>query len=415
MWPGVTREAFATAMRDIADVTRQVLQGPTPAPTLTTGQATDARTLGIAAFVSGMGPLLGYWAERGVVRAASEADAVLRAHRAHAVRRHAMLADRLAEALAAMRSLDVAPTVLKGMHTAWQYLPDPGTRTIGDIDLLIRPSELARASEALRRTGLVEGRRTPRPFRSEWTPPGPQPIHSLELDHADNPWSVDLHIALERRYARGVSASFGPAAFGGPQPITINGHRAQGLAQPLLAAFLALHASYGLDSLQLARLVELTLVIRHDVLSRRLRWADLRALVTGTGTAGFVYPAFRLVEDLAPGTVSTPFLATVEAAASPRAQRVVRAILDGGWYRLTRRSLDDKLMWASGPRQVLFNLTELVWPSEGSPADVLRQHGRRLAALAGRWFRLHAGPSHGSRRSAASHPSKERHASDQTQ
>src|SRR3990172_2427420 len=193
MWPGVTREAFATAIRDIADVTRQVLQGPTPAPTLTTGQATDARTLGIAAFVSGMGPLLGYWAERGVVRAASEADAVLRAHRAHAVRRHAMLADRLAEALAAMRSLDVAPTVLKGMHTAWQYLPDPGTRTIGDIDLLIRPSELARASEALRRTGLVEGRRTPPPLPSEWTPPGPQPIHSLELDHADNPWSVDLH------------------------------------------------------------------------------------------------------------------------------------------------------------------------------------------------------------------------------
>ncbi len=49
---------------------------------------------------------------------------------------------------------------------------------------------------------------------------------------------------------------------------------------------------------------------------------------------------------------------------------------------LKYRSLDDKLMWASGPRELLLSVSELVAPSDDGLPTALPLYWRRLLTLA---------------------------------
>lgn len=259
----------------------------------------------------------------------------------------------------------VAVTVLKGLHTGQVYFPEPGTRPMGDVDILVAPNELDGARSALRAAGWVEVSSSSRPFRSEWaTRRDRKQVHSVELDHADNPWTIDLHITLERHFFRGLTVSFGDESHRQRQPFAVAGRPAHGLAQPLLTGFLALHASYRLYQLQLVRLVETVLVIRRDQASGALTWDELAGLLERTGTQRFVYPALVLTDALVPGTIDSDLLRRLSRSATLRTRRVIFEMTRGGTFRLSRRSLEDKLMWARGPWQLVRNFLELLWPSD---------------------------------------------------
>lgn len=391
LWPGVDQSAFDAAATAIARVTAAVLAGATPQE-LHRQQHVTPQALGVTALVTGMGPLLGYWIERGAVTADAQGTVVLGQHLEHARRRIRRLQHEVTIILAALQDRGIAATVLKGMHTSFAYFPEPGTRTIADIDLLTPPDQLDSTRATLQHLGFREQRRTARPFRSEWTRPGADIVHSLELDHAENPWSVDLHIALERRYFRGVSAGFSAVPSFPITPFDLGGRRANGLPQPLLTAFLALHTSYHLNHLQLLRLVELVLVIRHDTASGALGWPDLTRLLETSGTLRFVFPALDLTEALAPGTIDRELLVRARHDATPRQRRVVAAIRASGMLRLRRRSLDDKLMWARGIPELLLNVSDLLWPSDYSLVEAVRLYGRRAAALLGGRLHITAQP-----------------------
>jgi hypothetical protein len=212
-------------------------------------------------------------------------------------------------------------------------------------------------------------------------------VHSLELDHADDPFSIDLHTRLERWYFRGLRRDLGDQLFERTSPVRLAnagaGHPPlRGLAQPYLAAFLALHAGYVPGRLRLVALVELVLVLRGDVNAGALMWDELADLFRRTGTGRFVHPALALVEDLAPGTVEPGLLLDLERRATVRTQRVLDALRAGDFAPLTRPSLDAKLMWARGPRELLLNVSELVFPSDdGLSMGIARLQWRRLRAL----------------------------------
>ncbi len=403
LWPGVDRPSFDAAAAAIADVTASVLNGRGPHRLHRPAQVTPL-ALGVAALVSGMGPLLGYWIEQRRVVADAEATTVLGRHLEQGRRRFTRLARELTALLDVLGDRGIAATVLKGMHTGFRYFPEPGTRTIADIDILVPPDQLEATRRALRETGFREQRSTRRPFRSEWARPGTDIVHSLELDHAENPWCVDLHVELERSYFRGLRVRLDAPSPPAGAPFDLAGRPASGLAQPLLTAFLALHTSHGLDHLQLLRLVELVFVIRRDGASGALAWKDLARLLETSRALRFVYPALDLVEALAPGTVDGSLLARLRAEATPRQQRVVAAIRESGRLRLPRRSLDDKLMWTRGFPQLLRNVSELLWPSDQSLAETARLYGRRVAAaLAGR-LHIAAQPEPGRKANGADQP-----------
>jgi hypothetical protein len=392
LWPDVSWESLGAELVEIARVSRQVLSGrmTTLGPR---AAAAVPRAFGVAAFVSGMGPMLGYWIANGLLDAGPLERTLLTRHHEHGRRRHALLEERLVALLGALRAQAVVPIVLKGMDTARRYLPAPGTRTIGDIDILVRPAEHDRVRAVLRSRGLIEKKGSGQPSRSEWFQPETRRIHSLELDHAENPWAVDLHVTLDRCYHRGVVASLGERAFDSV-PWELAGHPVKALGQPTLTAWLAIHAGYGLEQLQLARLVELIFVIRKDTRGGILRWDDLAALLAETGTARFAYPALALAEHLAPGTIPAQVIDRAAEAATSRARRVVAAIAASGSYRLLRRSLDDRLMWARGPRQLLLLASEIAWPAGLTGlAAVRRLYARRIRAVVKRQVTLRADSS----------------------
>jgi hypothetical protein len=88
------------------------------------------------------------------------------------------------------------------------------------------------------------------------------------------------------------------------------------LRQPLLLAYLAVHASSHFYSIMQIRLVELILVARKDFAGRPDLWRALDELVERTGTGRFVFPALDLAERLVPGTIDPLLLEHVTAAAS---------------------------------------------------------------------------------------------------
>lgn len=382
LWPDVEPEEWRTAHRMVRSTTQEVLDPAGALPSLRAPDARARRALGVAAFTSGMGPLLAWWIAEGHVVASRGAHDVLAPHLDHGRRRIASLRERLSEVVGALRAEDVDPVVLKGLHTGAVYFPDPTTRPAADIDLLVAPDQRPTAAHVLAAAGFTE-RRTRFADRSEWTPAGDRAtVHSLEMEHADDPWSVDLHTSLDRWYFRGLRRGLGAPPFDRAVDVPMDGETVRGLPQPHLTAFLALHASYELVKVRLVRVVELVLVIRRDVGVGRLDWSELAGLVEGTGTGRFVHPALALAEHLAPGTVAPDLLERTGRRVSARARRVLGAVRDADVAPLLHRSLDAKLMWARGPRELLLNLSELVYPSdEGLDVGPVRLAVRRIQAL----------------------------------
>jgi hypothetical protein len=344
------------------------------------GGACGFDALRAAAYTSGLGPLLGHWLERGDVAADAACRSLFARHLDHGRRRASRLTASGAALLEALAARGVEPTVLKGLHTR-EYFPEPGTRPCADIDVLVPERDLAAAQSVLRKLGYVETLRTARPFRSEWAEAGAASLpHSLELDHVEDPLGVDLHVGLERMYFRGVWARLTPALPAHRTRAMVAGHEVTLLAQPLLLAFLAIHAGHLLDTLRAVRLVELAFVMRRDAAGAPL-WAPLVDLLGRTGTGRFAWPALELTGRLAPGSVDPEVLERLRREVTPRMRRVVATMTDG--LRLPRRSLDEKLMWARGPGELLLNLSELVWSadSRATPREVLRLYRRRWHML----------------------------------
>lgn len=388
LWPETDASRIRQAQATIRAVVAAQLTGHSSPPRLPADTDDQDSAVGIAAFASGTGPLIGYWIDQQLIDASPGLRPIFARHLHHGRRRIARLRQHLVPLLEALYRVQVAPILLKGLHTGAIYFPEPGTRPATDIDLLVRPEQRDTTAATLRAAGWREVRRTRWPARSEWVPAQhQQEVHSLEYDHVDNPWNLDLHTSLDRWYFRGLRAGLGAEGFDTATQLALQGERVAVLGQPHLTAFLALHASYELVRMQLIRLVELALVIRRDRASGALRWEDLYALLERTGTTRFACPALALVERLVPGTVDPDLLHRGAQLQTPRLKRVIDAVDAADLGPLTYRSLDDRLMWARGPWQLLLNLTEWVWPSDDAmPVSILRLHWRRLRALTrGAW------------------------------
>jgi hypothetical protein len=155
------------------------------------------------------------------------------------------------------------------------------------------------------------------------------------------------------------------------------------LDEPYLTAFLALHTSSHLRSMQPVRLVELVWVVRADTRLGRLDMDALARLLRDTSTGRFVYPALALAEELAPGTLDAGLIRELGRGVSPRLRRVLDEIRAAEMGPLGERSLDVALAWADGPAELVRNALDLVWPSDESlklPATLGRRVRMAIAA-----------------------------------
>jgi len=379
LWPDVPIPAWRAALEGIASaVAGWLSRGPPVALTLSRG--VDARALGIAAFTSGLGPLLGYWLETGDLIANDDIRMVLARHLRAARDRWSRTEQLAAQALAALAETGISPLVVKGGHTALAHFPNPAARPMTDLDIVVEGESFARGGAVLEALGFEPIERRRDPLKVSLTPPGERlgPV-SLELTHADNPWAIELHASLARSFFRVRTIDLGPPRVARARRF---GVEVRVLEEPWLTAHLALHASEELHRLPMLRLLELALVMRAGCQSG-LDWDELGSLLARNGAERFAFPAFELAERLAPGLIEPGFRERLTRAAPARMRRVVGGLGPASAQRLASVSVAEKLMWARGPWELTRRVSDLFWPtgahsSPGALPAILAQRAWRL-------------------------------------
>lgn len=344
LWPEVSVERWSGAAGDIARSLAAVL---------TDEQATltsiDPMAMSLACYTSGVGPLLGWWLETGRLDAQPDIRALLTVHLEQSRAREKPVSARAQDVVAALRQRDIPVVVLKGGHTAYLYFPVPETRPASDLDLLVPAERRGEAAAAFADLGMMMLDRGSR--ESTWADADQRrEPRSLWLLHADDPWSVDLHSSLDFSASAGAStvnldraAPFESAERWPLDPF------AQVLPQPLLLLHLAVHASGGLHSLTMLRMVEIVLVVRKDLASGALSWDEFLELATRTGGLGAAYPALSMGEKLVRGTIPGEILERCATAAPARARAVVDRLEPSIAHRVDRASIGEHFMWVGGP------------------------------------------------------------------
>ena len=134
LWPDLPARDRLRALGNIRAVVTAVLRDET-VPAIRTADERGARSVGVAAFTAGVGPLLGWWAREGRVEASSSVRGILEAHLEQGTRRIAKLRVETADLVRAMRAAGIDPILLKGMHTGAEFFPHHSTRPASDVDL----------------------------------------------------------------------------------------------------------------------------------------------------------------------------------------------------------------------------------------------------------------------------------------
>jgi hypothetical protein len=370
LWPGLGEAQRVAAARTLERVTREVLAGSSRVP-LDPEQQHTAYALGVAGHTTGIGPLVGRWIEDGTVVAGPEATGVFFEHLRHGRGRAARIEREVLPAIDALLALGIVPVVLKGFHTARVYFEEPGVRPMSDVDLLVPPDRIADAERALAAAGYRPEGAALKPYKRDWIRSDiDQRVFSVERSDEASKWSLELHASLDRVYHPGAVARL-DAAREMVEPLEIARRPLAGLSPALLVVYLACHCSQELNNVRLVRLLELIRVVRVESRAGRFDWRDVLALVRRIDGARFAYPAFALVEALAPGTVDADVLAAGRSDSTAAALHTVdRLGVAGG--SLDDRGVIRQLMWTSGPLAVLHRVFRAIWPASGWRARLRR-------------------------------------------
>ncbi len=377
LWPEVRPAAWRAELLAIGDATATLLTSGDATARLAAGGAAEdddaLAALCVAAYTSGMGPLLGRWVEEGRLRTSGAAARLLQLHLRHARLRARRLEALRDDVLGRLAGAGVACTLLKGAHTAWSYFPEPGVRPASDIDLRVEPGAVAAAEDALSGAGYVPSRAQHRPYRRTWSPAGSAPApRSLLLVHAEDPVAVDLHASLDRNFFGVRTIRFDALVARGGLERWPGAPATWRLRQPALLLLLACHASEGLHQLSLLRLVEIVRVITADTAAGTLSWDAFLETAEALRCARFCHPALELADRLAPGTVPTAIRRWLAAAATPALRRLMAQLQPATAQRIDRVSIGERFVWSSGPVEHARRAAHALWPA---PA------GRSLAAL----------------------------------
>ncbi|HEU4962013.1 MAG TPA: nucleotidyltransferase family protein [Sphingomonas sp.] len=366
LWPDIAVADWRAALETIAEVARDALFDR-PGTAIADG---DPDAFGLACYTSGMGPLLGWWQRRGLLRATPDIGRVIDLHHRHNAERSRRLTAAAADVTHRLHAAGVAVVPLKGISTT-AYFPAPGTRPMADIDLLVGARDLTTAEAVLAVAGFSAGRRGRR--ETTWRRPDAATApHTLMFLHQDDPWSIDLHHSLDQPVAAGLP----PIAFDAAEPMANGAPR--GLDQPLLLLHLATHAGGGLHNLSLLRLAELHFVARSDAAAGRLSWPAFVQLGNAIGALGYAYPALRLCEDLAPGTIPAEVIERCAAAAPARVVRVVDRLTPATAQRVEGSSIAEHFMWARGWAGLSRQLAADLVPAAASWRRFWAIHERRV-------------------------------------
>lgn len=380
LWPDVAEIDWQAALAAIQRSASQILA---------TGLASeklegDARAIGIAAYTSGMGPLLGYWIAQGVLHASAPIAEGFAEHYRQNVQRMAMLADRTLEVVERLAACGIPVTILKGMHTAYDGFPAPATRPAADIDLFVVARDKQATQTVLRQLGYAPEREFNCPDEQSWRHfESRETPASLDLTHADDPWGIDLHTSANRRHGQGspIIRLDDLAARARPNGWPLHEHPSV-MPREANILFLACHAGCGFTNLRMVRLVELSLVIKSAPPDPEFSWHRTMALGEQTGTLRYAYAALKLTADLDPAAVPDHVLQRTRRGVPSAVSSIVERLTPATAHAIDRCSVEERYMWtrslAGLLRQAAHDLIPLDVPAPQRLATVERRMLRLL-------------------------------------
>jgi hypothetical protein len=385
LWPGLDAPLIQSAADAIGDAVARTLRGERARldfPCSGIDAARRVRALGVAGLLTGVGPLLGAWIERGELEADDALARPLARHLAHGRARAARIRAAVMPVLAQLERAGLAPGVMKGFHTAHVYFPEPGARPFADVDVVVAPEAIPQSEAILREAGfLPEIRVGKSSYKREWSPPdGRGDVWSHELWHVRNRWKLDLHDGLNFAYVlQNVRAPQVPRFV---DTLHLDDVVLRTADPNEVIALQAAHASTELYSHRLLRLVELVLVARRASSLGTLDWRAVESSLAERESSRFAYPMLALAARLSPGTVDAGLLARLERASTARARLVTSELTPTSPIIDARFSVRDRLMWASGVAATARRLWRMIAPLEGAtPAQRLRTYRHRAIRL----------------------------------
>lgn len=225
----------------------------------------------------------------------------------------------LAAISAAMGAEGITPVALKGAYLAEAVYRDRALRTLGDLDLMVRPHQVERAHEVLRELGY-------RPFHAHHMVPVYAANHHHRPVGKPGCMDVELHWSID---ATGIPVGGGPRAspftldmeevWAAVEPVRIAGAAAGALGVEHLLLHLSLHAVFhhGLN-ITLRPLCDIAWTVRRR--GAEVDWARLVETAHRWRAAALAGTALGLAHDLLGADVPP------EAGALPRDPRLAEAM-----------------------------------------------------------------------------------------
>jgi putative nucleotidyltransferase-like protein len=218
--------------------------------------------------------------------------------------RSLLLAGELASMLRLLGAREIPCAPLRGIALAERLYDDGAARPSGDIDLLVRKSDLERVAQALASLGFVEVDRR-RGFAREFS-------YTLEMVKdlhggviVEPHWTLAYPPFVDTLDMERVWASCRPGRVAGVDTLL--------LAPEALLLNLCLHLVHKAPDVPLLWLLDIDRLVRRE--GGRLDWQELAALACGAGVEGQVLAALRRVA----ATFTTPLPAGVLDALSTSA------------------------------------------------------------------------------------------------
>jgi hypothetical protein len=281
------------------------------------------------------------------------------------------------------------PILLKGAHLAFAVYPDPALRPMNDLDLLVAPEEVERASAVLHGLGyrvtfeigpdtdysrLHHERPVIRPGSVQVE------IHH-RLDRPPTPFQVD-HTGLRSRARRDERLPPGVLVLD-PQDLVLH-----------LCSHMAFNHAF-----------DVRLLAFHDIRQVAQRcgpdWSAIRARAEADGRAPFVQVALAATERLWPGSLpdglftAWPLGAREAAVVAPAVEYVLRLpaevpvalrrMHETTGMRARLAALRDNFFPAPSAMRRIYHLSDhrsVIWSYLWRPFDLVRRRGRTLLRLA---------------------------------
>jgi hypothetical protein len=262
-------------------------------------QSTDAEKLAVSAIALGVAPLLVHRLNRWSLSLPTRAQTKLLAVRRDSATRQQSIMLQLTNILDAAQKTAIDVLVLKGAYLATHVYPEPGLRPMNDIDILVRPNQLAAMEDVLRGLGYAGHYKDP--ARGARVTKHTSSFRRTEKEGSEtpNPYlsiagdrTVEPHVSLEESWY-GLRADITPGIWDRSVKAEFDRRAARALCASDLLLHLCIHFSFHLimGYPSLVQLVDLM------VLSPRLSEEDWQAVVDraiARHAQGFIYAALRL-------------------------------------------------------------------------------------------------------------------------